>query len=579
LIGLVIAAVAACTSAALWYTPPVVEVAFHDPPPQPISRTGLALPEDERKYLWELEHHHNVLQEFGFRALCEALRDADRKGIERQLAAEFTAEILDQPHESSLQQPAITLVRQTKGEGPNRIFDRAAFVDWLVEQRQRFGKPPKVKFDVMLMTPPSHNEFEGRWRIKCLLRLWGEDVSSGPLDVTARAALQVERPTKKRLAEPGWCLHCALEQLTVVSSSHVLFADVTAQRGIQAGIFHDNWTHNTKRINTGGVHACDYNRDGCVDLLVTDMSTQKLYKGLREGGFIDVTADVGLANIPAESWATIAFLDFDNDGWEDLVLRQSLYRNIQGNHFQDVAANSNIRTFISPNQMLTGFVPGDFDRDGRVDLYVTSAQSPTGSWLESRAPFGAKNRLLRNKGDGSFEDVTAATNTDGGGLSTFTAAWLDYNQDNWPDLFAINEFGNGLLFENQGGQTFRPRPLADRPIDFGSMGLSAGDVNNDGAIDLYLSNMYSKAGSRVIGNLSPGHYPDPVMAQIRALVAGSELYLNRAGNGFEPLGKAFQVHGVGWSWGSALADLNNDGWLDIYATAGFMSRDRNKPDG
>ena len=152
------------------------------------------------------------------------------------------------------------------------------------------------------------------------------------------------------------------------------------------------------------------------------------------------------------------------------------------------------------------------------------------------------------------------------------------------------------------------------------MGVAAGDVDNDGNIDLYVANMDSKAGNRVISNVAPGTYPEETMATLRSFVAGSQLHRNlgvgrsaereaqsakrearsaerstagasrsalrplRSTSGpltpdFEQLGQSWQVAGVGWAYGPALVDLDNDGWLDIYATAGFMSQDRSKPDG
>jgi hypothetical protein len=91
--------------------------------------------------------------------------------------------------------------------------------------------------------------------------------------------------------------------------------------------------------------------------------------------------------------------------------------------------------------------------------------------------------------------------------------------------------------------------------------------------------MYSKAGSRVIGNVLPGTYDEAIMERMRHFVQGSQLWKNRGGLKFEPLAQKFQVAAEGWAYGPALVDLDNDGWLDLYATAGFVSQSRAEPDG
>ena len=112
------------------------------------------------------------------------------------------------------------------------------------------------------------------------------------------------------------------------------------------------------------------------------------------------------------------------------------------------------------------------------------------------------------------------------------------------------------------------------------MGMTAGDIDNDGHTDLYIGEMYSKAGQRVMNNIPPGTYDETVTAKLKRLVDGSQLYLGGGGERkFKPVGIAMGVNAVGWAWGPCLADLNNDGWLDLYATAGFISQERGKPDG
>src|SRR5262249_46876033 len=200
------------------------------------------------------------------------------------------------------------------------------------------------------------------------------------------------------------------------------------------------------------------------------------------------------------------------------------YRNEAGKRFVDYTARSNLRL---PTDA-TNVIVADYDRDGKLDLYVTRTGRPGGnSWLEGRSADSRGNYLFRNKGDWQFEDVPRASGAFGGHRSTFTAAWLDANNDGWPDLHVINEFGDGVLLINQGNGTFKEHLLSDRPADFGSMGLAVGDIDNDGNIDIYCANMYSKAGTRVIANLAPDAYSPKIMEQMRRFVAGSQVHLNR----------------------------------------------------
>jgi hypothetical protein len=228
----------------------------------------------------------------------------------------------------------------------------------------------------------------------------------------------------------------------------------------------------------------------------------------------------------------------------------------------------------------TGIVIADYDRDGRLDLYVTRhGKTKTDSWIEGRRGGADGNHLWRNLGNWRFENVTERSGAGGDRRSCFTAAWLDANNDSWPDLYVPNEFGSGILLLNQRDGTFRECSLGEGPGDFGTMGLAVGDIDNDGNIDIYAANMYSKAGNRVIGNLKSDAYPPEVMGRLRSLVAGSQLHLNRGGLRFEPAGPRFQVAAVGWAYGATLVDLDNDGWLDLYATAGYISKSRDEPDG
>jgi hypothetical protein len=486
-----------------------------------------------------------------------------------------------------------------------------------MEYRQLFSnrKPPKVKLALMALAPEKREVRNGFWRGTCQLRMWGETASSaqprttplgketektgGPAEVILYLEFRILQPTEEALAKGKWLIACAISQSQVAQAPAYLMREVAAERGIEVRDFHDNWPTNGTHTTTGGVYLCDYDRDGILDLLITDVNRHALYKGLPGGKFRDVTLEVGLPPaLPDLSGMAImaAFVDLDGDGWEDLILGDRIYRNERGQHFVDYTSRTNLRL---PRDA-AGIAIADFDRDGRIDLYVTRpGRNKADSWLEGKSGDPKGNQLWRNKGNWQFEDVTAASGTDGGQRSTGTAVWLDANNDGWPDLYVINEFGNGVLLLNRGDGTFREQLLVDGPGDFGSMGVTCGDIDNDGNIDLYVANMYSKAGKRVIGNLKLDAYPADVMAKMRQFVVGSQLYRNRGTTGpassraageatkgpdllspsFEPLGKQYQVAGIGWAYGAALVDLDNDGWLDLYTTCGFISQSRTEPDG
>ena len=546
------------------------------------------LDEADRKYLWDLEHHGNVLSQIGLRMIGESICQDQQEQLQHVLGTDFKAEVLDSPQRIEFASETLSVQRET--DTRYQSLNAQDFCEWLRQYKQRFAGTPRSRFDIMKITPPAQDNYSGTWTISCLLRLWGNAKQSGPLEVTMRCLLEVEQPTKKRVQEQGWLLSCKVEQISSAAAQHYLFQEVTKERLHELKPMHDNWLSLDKVVDTGGIYACDYNRDGWVDLFVTDLNSgmqadvspyrYTLFAGGPQGSFTDVTEEAGLNPNSDQAGLTAAFFDLDNDGWEDLVLPQFsglVYRNYKGK-FIAAPKWSNLLAVLQPHIGITALLPADFNRDGLIDLYVTRHREPTGSWLEKTMPRGPANQLLQNHGNGQFEDVTSRMAVNGGGRSVFTAGWLDANNDNWPDLYVINEFGNGLYMENHEGQTFHARELIDGPADFGSMGLSCGDFNNDGQIDIYVSNMYSKAGSRVMSNLPDRCYSNEITGQLRNLVAGSELYQNVDGD-FRRVGKGFQVHAVGWAWGSAMADLNNDGWLDLYATAGFMSRNRNKPDG
>jgi hypothetical protein len=536
----------------------------------------LELSQAERAYLWEIEHHGNLLAKHGLAALAKALKTADAQALSRLMADDFLGADLHKPERVESRTHFAEVVRLQASGRPPVPLNRAAFVARLLQFRKVFGdKPPQVKVAVMTLSPSRRRHLAGGWEGTAQLRLYGEHAKGAPAEVVAVLHYQLARPTREALSRPGWLRAATVLQVLTAKAPQYLFAEVGRQRGFDTSKMHDNWKAAKFTSAPGGVYVCDFNRDGVLDVLITDVNGCALYQGRGDGTFEDVTDRCGLPRQAAGSHAT-AWIDIDGDGWEDLILAGRVYRNEGGKRFVDQTARCNLRLPRDAQSVIVA----DYDRDGKLDLYVTRTAPPGGSsWLEGRSRGSGGNLLFRNKGDWQFEDVTRASGTAGGRRSTFTAAWLDANNDGWPDLHVINEFGDGVLLINNRDGTFSERALANRPADFGSMGMAVGDIDNDGNIDIYCANMYSKAGTRVIGNLAADAYPPNVMEKMRRFVAGSQLHLNKGGGKFEQVGTQMQVAGVGWAYGACLADLDGDGWLDIYATCGFVSRNRNRPDG
>ena len=537
------------------------------------SEANLTLGKDQREYLWQVEHHGLLLSSVGFARIANALKNDDEEALRTIFVDGFEGEVLGKPREAQFEHGGTRILRQN-GSGERGIrLDAKSFAKFLLEDRRRFSKRPGVKLSLMALAPTDPKNLDSVWQGTCQLRMSGEMGKGRPGEVVLYLRYRIPRPKEAVLKSNPWLQSLAIMQRQVAESPKSLMKDVTATRGIDVKLFHDNWeeTQNTQ-IVSGGVNLCDYNRDGCLDMLITDLTTNVMYQGSPDGTLTDVTSKVRLPQNPRLITAT--FVDLDGDGWEDLIFGSVLLRNTEGQYFTPVEAPTlAIRPQASVNV-------ADFDRDGKMDLYVsTIGLTKAATWIKGEGGGQVRNRLWKNLGDWKFVDVTDSAGASGGNRSTFTAVWLDADEDGWPDLYVINEFGRGVLLVNKQDGTFRERAIEADPGDFGSMGVTAGDFDNDGHIDIYVGNMYSKAGNRVMANVWPGSYPETILSRLRSFTNGSQLHHNLGALKFERIGRELQVADVGWAYGPAMADLNNDGWLDIYATCGFISKSRTDPDG
>jgi hypothetical protein len=351
------------------------------------------------------------------------------------------------------------------------------------------------------------------------------------------------------------------------------------------------------RYGPGGITAVDFDNDGFYDLFIPDGVASRLLRNKGDGTFEDVTAKAGLSGLDGVSVGV--FADYDNDGFKDLFVSRTfkhnqLFHNNGDGTFTDVTAKSG----IGDDCCTTVASWGDYDNDGRLDLFV-------GRYLDPRTKipttFYARNgegdKLYHNNGDGTFTDVTAKAGVGDTGLC-LGSVWGDYDDDGYLDLYVVNDFGRKTLYHNNRDGTFTDVTVKSGTLDYGAgMSASFGDYDNDGKLDLYVANIRSEhawfADSPTVARymvntvLQNVWYTDmPLYFQIfrqsgfgfpavfRQMASGNTLMRNRGDGTFEDVTWAANANPVGWYWGSGFADFNNDGWLDIYSTDGWVYNDR-----
>ena len=335
-------------------------------------------------------------------------------------------------------------------------------------------------------------------------------------------------------------------------------------------------------MNGSGAAVLDYNRDGFADLFLVNgttidtketQPTSHLYRNNGDGSFTDVTREAGLTYSGWGQGACVA--DIDNDGDEDLFVtyfgKNRLYRNNGNGTFTDIAEQAGVAG--AEGRWNSGCAFTDFDRDGRVDLFVANyvnlgvnfanlAAPGSGQYCMYKSipiPCGprglpkAPNYLFHNEGDGTFQDVSARSGIrETNGHYALGVVVFDYDLDGWPDIYVACDSAASSLFHNNHDGTFRDRGVAtgtafnDDGEAQAGMGVAVLDYDRDGRFDLLKTN-FSDDSPNLYHGLRDGTFSDQVFA------AG--------------LGRQRNYMG----WGAIAADFSNNGWPDIVMVNGHLT--------
>jgi len=359
--------------------------------------------------------------------------------------------------------------------------------------------------------------------------------------------------------------------------SPIRFRNVATEAGID--FFLENSATPEKQLieaMPGGVVAFDYDGDGLIDIFFTNGASlpslekndpkfrNRLYKNMGGMRFKDVTAEAGLTGIGYSMGAAAA--DYDNDGHPDLfvtgVNSNHLYRNLGDGTFADVTQKAGIRSDVW--SVAAGWF--DYDKDGRLDLFVVNylqwspgntlfCGDPKGprAYCHPRFFSGLPNTLYRNRGDGTFEDVSVRTGIASHIGKGMSVAFADYDQDGFPDVFVTNDKVPNFLFHNRGNGTFEEVgletgvALPDHGKDISAMGTDFRDYDNDGLPDIVMAALAGETFP-LFHNEGKGWFRDATYQSHLG-----DLTNKRSG------------------WSAAFVDFNNDGWKDLFVSGSHVN--------
>lgn len=492
------------------------------------------------------------------------LSDAIRKGIRAQIQSYFGQSILATRFPSEredLHRKTETIYWQHwKIEKEAKPISRDQFLDSLDVFMDTFGEIEDLRLKVL------KSELAGDGGISASVKfaLYGSDHDGLREGVFGHVNL-VAQPHDKT----GWQISkFEIASLESVRAESAMFTEVAGPAGIGADLPTGLGPANA----WPGVAVADIDDDGFLDIAIGGMF---LFRSRGDGTFEDVSEQLGIRAIVGTEGPKLrapVFLDYDQDGDLDLFISGSknfLLQNQKvpsGNLFYTDASQS-LGDYALTNAYSVAVA--DINGDGFPDLYLGAWHVARGSRVSPitagyRGDPADANLLFLNQADGSFREVGAAWGVADRRWS-YAVGFADIDSDGDQDLIVANDFGGGTrVYDNRG----------DHFVDIASevglgtgndMGVSFGDYDNDGDLDLHLTEMSSTAGTRILNALG-----EQERESLESLAAGNFLYNYDSGRFREVGGMLGPLH-AGWSWGGGFIDIDNDGWEDLYSPNGFIS--------
>ena len=330
-----------------------------------------------------------------------------------------------------------------------------------------------------------------------------------------------------------------------------------------------------------GVSVGDIDGDGLEDLYVCQPAglPNRLFRNRGDGKFEDITESAGVGVL--ENTACALFADIDNDGHQDLIVVRAtgplLFLNQGDGKFR--LKPDAFRFATPPQGTFTGAAIADYDRDGWLDIYFCLYAYYQGA-DQYRYPMpyfaaenGPPNFLMRNNRDRTFRDASKLSGMDKNNTRfSFCCAWSDFDDDNWPDLYVVNDFGRKNLYRNNGDGTFTDIAGQAGAENIGAgMGVACFDFDNDGRQDIYVADMWTSAGIRVSmqDNFQPQAGAE-ARQFYRQHAMGNCLYQN-VGDRFTDVSEKSGTTLGRWSWSCDSWDFDHDGFSDLYIANGMIS--------